>query len=194
VDVGRAAVEALGTHLATTGRIGAAADVHFLTADELLDDRADRSAITRRRADHARFLRTDLPTVWRGAPTPVPIPDRTPAGAPASAGTVITGLGVSAGTTSGRVRVVHDLADGEFDVDEILVCRTTDPSWASIMAIAAGLVIDVGGAISHGAIVARELGIPCVIGTETGTAVLRDGDLVDIDGAAGTVTLRERLD
>jgi pyruvate,water dikinase len=82
---------------------------------------------------------------------------------------------------------VHEIGDRDFDVDDVLVCRTTDPGWASLMAISAALVIDVGGAISHGAIVARELGIPCVIGTGNGTQVLSDGDTVRVDGSAGTV-------
>jgi pyruvate,orthophosphate dikinase len=72
---------------------------------------------------------------------------------------------------------------------EILVCRTTDPGWASVMMLASALVIDIGGPISHGAIVARELGIPCVIGTRDGTAQLRTGDRLRVDGARGEVTV-----
>ena len=71
--------------------------------------------------------------------------------------------------------------------DEILVCHVTDPSWSAFFFVAAGVVIDIGGAMSHGAIVARELGIPCVINTMTGTQVIRSGDRVRVDGQAGTV-------
>ena len=72
------------------------------------------------------------------------------------------------------------------------MCRTTDPGWASTMMLASALVIDIGGPISHGAIVARELGIPCVTGTRTGTATIRTGDLVKVDGEKGEVVVLER--
>ncbi|MFY1621075.1 PEP-utilizing enzyme, partial [Micromonospora sp. WMMD736] len=93
----------------------------------------------------------------------------------------------------GRVRIVHDPAD-DIDIDpgEILVCPTTDPSWVSLMTIASALVIDIGAAVSHGAIIARELGLPCVIGTRSGTTDLREGDHVRVDGSAGTVEVLER--
>jgi pyruvate,water dikinase len=73
---------------------------------------------------------------------------------------------------------------------DILVCHTTDPSWSTLMLVASALVIDIGGAMSHGAIIARELGIPCVINTKHGSRELRSGDRVVVDGRAGTV---ERL-
>jgi pyruvate,water dikinase len=186
VDVGRAAGVILGADLAALGTLREAGDVSFLTAREVLgEDPIEPGSVERRRADHERFLATDLPDAWNGEPRPIPLPART--AARAGAGTVVRGLAVSAGTATGRVRVVHEIGDRDFDVDDVLVCRTTDPSWASLMAIAAALVIDVGGAISHGAIVARELGIPCVIGTGNGTQVLSDGDTVRVDGSAGTV-------
>jgi len=70
---------------------------------------------------------------------------------------------------------------------EILVTTTTDPSWASIMFISSALVVDIGGALSHAAVVARELGIPCVVNTRNGTRSLHTGDRVRVDGNAGTV-------
>jgi len=137
--------------------------------------------VERRRADHQRFLATDLPDAWNGDPRPIPLPATSTERA--EPGVSVQGLGVSSGTATGRVRVVHEIGDLDFEVDDVLVCRTTDPSWASLMAIAAALVIDVGGAISHGAIVARELGIPCVIGTGNGTRVLRDATWSPSTGA-----------
>ena len=193
VDVGRAASMALGAHLIEAGQLDTADDVFYLTADELLTGDIDQAAISKRRGDHTEFLRTDLPIAWNGEPNPIPVRERAaPDAGRTEAGTSVTGLGVSAGTARGRVRIMHQLSDDDFDVDDILVCHTTDPSWASIMAIAAGLVIDVGGAISHGAIVARELGIPCVIATATGTQQLRDGDYVEVSGSAGTVTVLDQ--
>jgi pyruvate,water dikinase len=105
----------------------------------------------------------------------------------------VSGLGASPGVAEGRVRIVHDAADDiDIDTGDILVCPTTDPSWVSLMTVAAALVIDIGAAVSHGAIVARELGLPCVIGTKSGTRDLRDGDLVRVDGTSGLVEVLER--
>jgi len=74
----------------------------------------------------------------------------------------------------------------------VLVARTTDPSWASVMYPAAALVVEVGGQLSHAAVVARELGIPCVMGVPDATRSLRDGDRIRVDGSAGTVEVLER--
>ena len=87
----------------------------------------------------------------------------------------------------GIARVITDPHSEDLEVDEILVCETTDPSWASFFVVASAVVIDVGGPLSHGAIVARELGIPCVINTRTGTQQLRSGQRIRVDGSAGTV-------
>jgi pyruvate,water dikinase len=77
----------------------------------------------------------------------------------------------------------------EFEPGDILVCETTDPSWVVLFQLAGAVVIDVGGAMSHGAIVARELGLPCVINTRTGTSVIADGDRIRVDGTAGRVDI-----
>ena len=87
-----------------------------------------------------------------------------------------------------------DAATSELEPGEILVCETTDPSWASLFLVASALVIDIGGALSHGAIVARELGVPCVINTRVGTRCLRTGDLLRVDGERGSVTVLAAAD
>jgi pyruvate,water dikinase len=92
------------------------------------------------------------------------------------------------------VRVVHDPSFTEVEDGEVLVTPTTDPSWASIMFVSAALVVDIGGTLSHAAVVARELGIPCVVNTRNGSRVLRTGDRVRVDGAAGTVEVLERAE
>jgi pyruvate,water dikinase len=93
----------------------------------------------------------------------------------------------------GSARVVAD-ADGcdALEEGEILVCPTTDSAWVSAFYIAAPLVLDVGGPGSHAAIVARELGVPAVVGTEYGTASIRTGDRLRVDGLAGTVEVLAR--
>lgn len=96
-------------------------------------------------------------------------------------------MGVGGGEVTGRARVVLDPAASQLEPGEILVCRSTDPGWVALFHLAGGVVIDMGGQMSHGAIVARELGVPCVAGTEDGTRRLRTGDLVHLDGTTGRV-------
>jgi phosphohistidine swiveling domain-containing protein len=104
----------------------------------------------------------------------------------------IAGIGVSAGIAEGRARVVLDPATADVAPDEILIAPTTDPSWAPVMFISAALVVDIGGALSHAAIVARELGVPCVVNTGTGTRTIRTGDRCRVDGTSGRVQILER--
>jgi pyruvate,water dikinase len=105
---------------------------------------------------------------------------------------VITGTGVSRGVVEGFARVVTDPSFADVEPDEVLIAPTTDPSWSSIMFISSALVVDMGGALSHAAVVARELRIPCVVGTRDGTRSLRTGDWVRVDGTAGTVEVLAR--
>jgi pyruvate,water dikinase len=104
----------------------------------------------------------------------------------------LTGIGAGSGVVEGLVRVVHDPDFADVEPGEVLVAPTTDPSWASIMFVSAALVVDIGSVLSHAAVVARELGLPCVVNTRVGTRVLRDGDLVRVDGTAGTVEILRR--
>jgi pyruvate,water dikinase len=88
--------------------------------------------------------------------------------------------------------VIDSVADAPPGPGEVLVCAMTDPSWAPMFLLAAAVVTDIGGPASHGAIVARELGVPCVANTRTGTAVITTGDLLRVDGDAGVVEILER--
>ena len=109
---------------------------------------------------------------------------------PAAANT-LQGLGVSAGVVEGTARVIASALE-TVEPGEILVCPFTDPGWTPLLIVAAGVVLDVGGTMSHGAIIARELGIPCVLGTENGTARISTGDRLRVDGGAGIVEILER--
>jgi pyruvate,water dikinase len=110
--------------------------------------------------------------------------------APASGGTVVTGLGASPGVAVGRVRVLHDPVEGSTLVDgEVLVAPMTNPDWVPTIRRAAAVVTDGGGMTCHAAIVTRELGVPCVVGTREATSALHDGDVVTVDGARGEVRL-----
>ncbi|MDA0169575.1 PEP-utilizing enzyme [Solirubrobacter taibaiensis] len=104
----------------------------------------------------------------------------------------ISGIGASSGTVSGRVRRILDLDRiGTLEPGEILVTTMTRPEMGVALDRAAAFVTDQGGRMSHAAIIAREMGKPCVIGTETATSVLSDGMVVTVDGDRGVVTLGE---
>jgi phosphoenolpyruvate synthase/pyruvate phosphate dikinase len=102
--------------------------------------------------------------------------------------TTLSGAGVSRGAARGRVRVLTEPDDG-VEPGEVLVCRVTDIGWTPLFAAAAAVVSEIGGAMSHTAVVAREFGIPAVVGVERATAHLRTGQLGEVDGAAGTVAV-----
>ncbi|MBQ8087473.1 MAG: phosphoenolpyruvate synthase [Clostridia bacterium] len=109
-------------------------------------------------------------------------------GALATEGDEISGVSGSAGQATGKVRVVRGPA--EFDKlqqGEILVCTYTDPEWTPLFTLAAGVVVDTGGTLSHAAIVAREYGIPAVLATGNATRLLKDGDRVVVDGTNARV-------
>lgn len=183
-DVARAAARQVGVAHAGAGLIDRPEDVFYLMRDELAEPPPDcRERIAERRALRAEYQKIDLPLEFKGMPEPFPLEH---AVGPES-DEPLEGLGVSAGVAEGLARVVLDPSEGELEPGEILVCNTTDPSWSSYFLIAAGVVIDVGGPLSHGAIVARELGIPCVINTVEGTRRLRTGDRLRIDGSSGRV-------
>ncbi len=188
IDGGRAACRALGRHLAAEGVLADADDVHYLTVPELLGTLpADvPGTVAERRAKFSEYKDYRLPDRWTGAPVALSAA-RLDGASDAPGDEKITGIPVSPGVVEGIARVIRDPHSEDLDVDEILVCETTDPSWASFFVVAAAVVIDVGGPLSHGAIVARELGIPCVINTRTGTRRLRSGQRVRVDGTAGTV-------
>src|SRR3989442_8074042 len=97
------------------------------------------------------------------------------------------GSGASPGLYSGPAGVVLDPAGARLEPGEILVVPSTDPGWTPLFMTAGALVMEMGGVISHGAVVAREFGIPAVVGVPDATTRLRTGQIVTVDGAAGTV-------
>jgi phosphohistidine swiveling domain-containing protein len=108
------------------------------------------------------------------------------------AGKTIKGVAVSAGRATGKARVLYGPEDfDQMQPGEVLVAKITTPAWTPLFAMAAAIVTDVGGPLSHGSIVAREYGIPAVLGTGVATRRIRSGQLVAVDGSAGTVTLWE---
>jgi pyruvate,water dikinase len=111
----------------------------------------------------------------------------------AEAAPLVTGLGASPGIASGPTRVLGSMdAAAELKAGEVLVTRTTSPDWVPLMRRAGAVVTDSGGMTSHAAIVSRELGIPCVVGTGDATTRLASGQVVTVDGAAGRVFAGDR--
>jgi phosphohistidine swiveling domain-containing protein len=108
--------------------------------------------------------------------------------APARTG-VLAGSPVSPGVVEGLVRVVHDPHDAPLAPGDILVCPATDPAWTPLFLVAGGLVMEVGGLMTHGSVVAREYGIPAVVAVSQATTRLRTGQRVRVDGTAGQVVI-----
>ncbi len=105
----------------------------------------------------------------------------------------LTGNPVSAGIVEGRVRVVFDPHQTQLMPGEILVCPATDPAWTPLFLSAGGLVMEVGGMVTHGSVVAREYGIPAVVGVKQATERLKTGQLVRVDGSSGRVIILENV-
>lgn len=191
IDVARASARRFGELLAADGVIESGEDVFYLTADEikgaLPEDAGELVKLRRARRDEYRSL--TIPPSWRGRCVPVD-----PAAAHDGDEDVLTGIGVSSGVAEGIVRVLESSSSDDLQPDEVLVAPTTDPSWSSIMFISSALVVDIGGALSHASMVARELGIPCVVNTGDGTRRLKTGDRVRVDGGKGAVEVIERAE
>jgi pyruvate,water dikinase len=208
LDAARCAARAGGELLSAQGVLAQPEDVFFLTGDEFLAgvDASIRDAVAERRRRHERYCGLTLPPEFTGPPVPVPLvgadapaPTAAPgddAGAPdpsavalREAVSELQGIGVVGERVTGRARVIDDPDAADLEPGDILVCVTTDPSWTPLFLLADALVIDTGGQMSHGAIVARELGVTCVINTVTGTRDIPDGATITVDGATGRITI-----
>jgi pyruvate,water dikinase len=101
----------------------------------------------------------------------------------------LVGLPVSAGTIEGRARVILDMAEADLEAGDILVTAYTDPSWTPLFLAIKGLVTEVGGLMTHGAVIAREYGLPAVVGVEHATRLIRDGQRIRVHGTDGYVEI-----
>ncbi len=166
-------------------------DLYYLVSEELqrigrgeLDQPAVRAIVTRRRRELAICRRLVVPKVQRGAPRFVANED-----APAR-GTRMAGIAVSPGIAEGRARVVLDpRSDAALEPGEVLIAPHTDLAWTPLFLNAAAIVVEVGGPLSHGSIVAREYGTPAVVAVAGATRAIRTGDRVRVDGDRGFVTI-----
>lgn len=179
----------IGVDLHARGSLDQPDDIMFLTLDEVhtvVHQGVDlRGTVAARRAVHRREMRrrtvpvallsdgTDVETVLPAAST--------------GDGT-LAGVGASAGRVTGPARVVHDPGSAHVEPGEVLVAATTDPGWTPLFLTAAALVTETGAIMAHGPTVAREYGIPAVICVPDATRTITTGQLVTVDGGAGTVT------
>ncbi|MGC5585218.1 PEP/pyruvate-binding domain-containing protein [Ornithinimicrobium sp. W1665] len=174
--VRRALLEA-GRRLAATGEVDGPDDVWFLTLDELTARGDLRGAVTRRRAAYQELAGSPLIATTTLYPRP-----------PTSAEVLAVGTPAGGGRATGPVRVLAGPAEfGRLRPGEVLVCASTNPGWTPLFQRAAAVVVDHGGMASHAAIVAREYGIPAVMGTGSGTLSLVEGARVVVDGDRGEV-------
>nr|BFD87471.1 phosphoenolpyruvate synthase [Streptomyces sp. Xyl84] len=164
-------------------------DVFYLTFQELHDvvrsHQVDDRLVQRRKEAFRSYHALTPPRVLTSdgeAVTGAYRRDDVPDGA-------LTGLPVSAGTVEGRARVVLDMAEADLEAGDILVTTFTDPSWSPLFVGIAGLVTEVGGLMTHGAVIAREYGLPAVVGVERATRLIRDGQRIRVHGTDGYVEI-----
>ena len=186
----RLAALEFGNRLAADGRLVEVGHVFMLRdaelesamAGDMADEATDREATYLSLFDLSPpyWFAGEVPDAdaWQGDEAPVPTRR------------IVQGMGGSAGTTTGRARVVTDPSDPSgLEPGDILIAPITDPSWTPLFVPAAGVVVDVGGTMSHAVIVCRELGIPCVVSATGATTRIPDGAQVRVNGDTGTVTI-----
>ncbi|MGQ4659587.1 rifamycin-inactivating phosphotransferase [Lysobacter sp. F6437] len=164
-------------------------DIFYLTFQELHEvartQQADGQLITRRKQEFASYRALTPPRILTSEGECVSGMYRRedlPDGA-------LVGLAVSAGTVEGRARVVFDMTQADLQPGNILVTPFTDPSWTPLFVSIAGLVTEVGGLMTHGAVIAREYGLPAVVGVEHATRLIRDGQRIRVHGTEGYVEI-----
>src|SRR5215204_5226961 len=184
----------VGDELAGAGRLESAEDIFFVSLPEVqaaLAGKDLRSAVRERRAVYDREVkRRHVPRILLSdgtEPAAEEVLDATAAGA-------LRGTPASAGTVTEKARVILDPGSARLEPGEILVAPSTDPGWTPLFLTAGGLVMEMGGAMSHGAVVAREYGIPAVVGVPDATERISTGQRIAVDGSAGTVATEPRSD
>jgi phosphohistidine swiveling domain-containing protein len=178
-----------GERLFSEGRLDSRDQIFDLTLDDYQKALSDRSLDLRRLCAANRELPDKLARVPQ---LPAIFDSRgkilRPAPRPAREGEV-AGTAISPGIARGRIKVLHTCDEKPLERGEILVARATDPGWTPLFVNAGAVILEVGGLLQHGALVAREYGLPCVSGVANATSLWQDGTLVEVDGSAGIVKL-----
>lgn len=195
----RMAMRELGRRHAEAGDIDEAGHIFMLLEPELDDFVADPASfaptLRERAADYTELWELEPPFIIQDGQIP-PLSQwarrSEQAGDAAGAGETIAGVSGSPGQVRGTARVVLDPGDpGGLEPGDILVAPHTDPSWTPLFMTAGGVVVNVGGQISHAVIVSRELGLPCVVSATDATTRIPDGATIEVDGDTGSVTVVE---
>jgi phosphoenolpyruvate synthase/pyruvate phosphate dikinase len=175
--------------LVQAGVLAEEEDIFYLTVQELQDvvrsSQVDQQLIQQRKDAFRSYQSLTPPRVLTSDGEAIAGTyrrDDAPAGA-------LVGLAVSAGTIEGRARIILDMASAELQAGDILVTAYTDPSWTPLFVAIKGLVTEVGGLMTHGAVIAREYGLPAVVGVEHATELIRDGQQIRVHGTEGYVEL-----
>jgi len=169
--------------------LGETQDIFYLTLEEFHDvarsNQVDDQLIRQRKDAFRSYQALTPPRVLTSdgeAISGAYQHDEVPAGA-------LVGLPVSAGTIEGRARVIRDIAQADLEPGDILITTYTDPSWTPLFVAINGLVTEVGGLMTHGAVIAREYGLPAVVGVEHATQLIKDGQHIRINGTDGYVEI-----
>ncbi len=182
----------IGKELEQAGRLETAGDVFFLSLPEihaaLAGAEVHHTVREHRSAYDFEMRRRHIPRVLLSDGTE---PSAIVADAEGSSQGVLRGTPASPGTVTAQARVILDPTGAHLAPGDILVAPSTDPGWTPLFLTAGGLVMEMGGAISHGAVVAREYGIPAVVGVAGATERITTGSRITVDGAAGTITIEE---
>ena len=199
----RVPFQALGRKLVAAGALSSVDQVFYFNTAELKQAAHNPTARTTatanlRQADFANWRELTPPPFIGSPPDVSQMPPEALAlltlflgvAPPSIEGREIKGQGASKGVVTARARVLKDLGEAErLQPGEILVCTTTAPPWTPLFAIAAAVVTDSGGVLSHSAICAREYAIPCVVATQVATKVIADGSMITVDGTRGIVKM-----
>ncbi len=194
MGIARQALLDVGNEFVEAGMISQASDLVFLNLADLdalsqNEQRDWKALIAERRAAYERETRRrQIPRILASDGRAF----HEGVGASTDTGDVITGSPVSPGVVEGIVRVVFDPHDAQLAPGEILVCPGTDPAWTPLFMAAGGLITEVGGMMTHGSVVAREYGIPAVVGVHQATSRLKDGQRIRIDGTTGKIIILEQ--
>ncbi|MGG4495344.1 phosphoenolpyruvate synthase [Brevibacillus reuszeri] len=164
-------------------------DVHYLTFEELHEvvrtSKLDYQIISKRKEDYKFFEKLTPPRVIT-SDGEIVAGEYNRENLPANA---IVGLAVSSGVIEGRARVILNMEDADLEAGDILVTSFTDPSWTPLFVSIKGLVTEVGGLMTHGAVIAREYGLPAVVGVESATKRIKDGQRIRVHGTEGYIEI-----
>lgn len=191
----RKAFLAISERLVQMGVITEKDDIWFLAKEEVFDalyERVPRDEVSKiivpRKAEYRRYLRTPPPMFLQGDKEFEPVLEEKEGVGPVDMH-VLKGAAASSGKATGVARVVHSMSElNRVKPGDILVTNSTDPGWTPVFLLIRGLVLETGGILAHGTVLAREYGLPAVTSVRNATSLIKDGELIAIDGSRGTIS------